>query len=297
MKIAFLMRSRWGDRTQFGVVSKTCAKQFFWDPVSAVRDINQFNPDFLFVNKQYDINVIEKLVEKYPMAYFLGDYRYPLPQSIVRLLNYAKIGFFTWKKPDINNTWPKIKLVHQGANPNVYKANPRIEKKYDVIFAGNNWGSGLRMQTVTFLNNNFNFLAIGDGWPKNINSLTRRRAGSVPRYYSQAYITVGIMNRTDFSKNDVTHYTSNRLFNCMAMGIPHIAPRQALVHTLFKKGYQDWATHQELADKINLFLKNKKHAKNVGRLQREEVLNNHTTLHAWLRMEDKIRQCLHSMKS
>lgn len=290
------MRSKWGDRTQFGVVSKTCAKQFFWNPNTAVRAVKDFDPDFLFVNKQFSMEVIEELVKTYPLAYFFGDFRNPLPNFVVKFVEMAKIGFFTWKKPSINDSWPKIKLVHQGANPEVYKPRQSIQKKYDVIFSGNFYGTDLRLKTARFLAHNFNFIAIGAGWPPGIPSLSRKMAGSMPRYYNQARITVGIFNRTDFSDSKVHYYTSNRLFNCMAMGIPHIAPYSPGVVEIFDKGYMEWRTHNDLGEKIEMLLKNPRHARNVGKSQREEILKRHTTLHAWLRMEKWIRKCLHSMK-
>lgn len=295
MKIAFLMRTKYGDRTQFGVPSSTCAKMFFWNPHSAIREVQAFDPDVLFVNKQYHMPVIKELVKKYPLIYFYGDYRNPLPEMVKAFMKMAKLNFFTWRNEALYKNYGNIVHVTQGVNPDIWKTHKGQEVKYDVAFSGSYYGTTLRINTLRLLDTHYNLLIVGDGWPKDLKSISKKRGRSTPKYMSQAKVTVGIYNRTnfgDYGKHYVSGYTSNRLYQGFALDSPHINPYCMGLSNVIPQGLLQWTGESELIDLVHTFINNDKFAKMMGAKQRSGLLMYHTVLHAWKRMERDIKNAI-----
>ena len=75
-----------------------------------------------------------------------------------------------------NCNQPNVHFISQGVDPNVFKPI-KIQKKYDVVFGGNYMGtnfigSDLRLKLVDhIIKLGYNIKVVGDGWPKEINSL------------------------------------------------------------------------------------------------------------------------------
>jgi spore maturation protein CgeB len=72
----------------------------------------------------------------------------------------------------------------------------------------------------------------------------------------------------------------------MATGVPHIAWYSPDVKKLFKNGYIEIETYNELDELIDYFLANKQARNTAGEKQRKEIVNRHTIFHFWQRIEN-----------
>lgn len=304
IKIAFINRTVQAQLTQWGVESPTCQKKFLHNMETLQGDLKEFAPDCVFMNKGSTISyeIIRLAIKPYKSVYFLGDYRNPFPRWAYAYATLFDMVLFTWEDTKIWNSiremgQKNIFCVHQGISPKVFKPLPDVmSKKFDVTFGGGYYGDNFsnaaeRLKTIKFLNERYNLQVIGDGWPSYIPSIPRVNHHELNKIHNQSKVTVGIHNRI-FGKYGVKYGTSNRLYQCMAIGVPHITQYSPEVSKLFDMGYMDWKTRDELAQKIDALLPDTELRHVIGKIQRHQIKKYHTTLHAWLRIEDKIRQCL-----
>lgn len=302
MRIAFIDKTANAQHAQFGVKSPTCEKKFFHNISSLKIDLKNYKPDAVFINKGSTLNYeeVRLAIKPYFSVYFLGDYRNPFPAWAAAYATTCNMVLFTWKDPNIYSELKSmgqrnIFCIHQGINPDVFRPLPGSPKVYQVAFGGNFHGINFsnaaeRLKNVRFLNQHYNFQVIGGGWPSDVGALPRKNHPSLNRILNQAHITVGIHNRL-FHKYGVKYGTSNRLFQCMAIGIPHVAQQSPGIHELFDDSYIEWVDRKDLLRKIDWLLSCPDIAREVGQKQRECIINNHTTIHAWMRMEERIREC------
>jgi spore maturation protein CgeB len=127
----------------------------------------------------------------------------------------------------------------------------------------------------------YDLKVVGDGWPKDINAMPRQGFVELNKTINQAKLTVGISHFID-----VPGYTSNRLYQCMATGVPHIAWHSPKVAKIFKHGYTSVKSYDELDEKIELYLESNVRRGFAGNCQHGEIYNRHTIYHAWNRIED-----------
>lgn len=295
MKIAFLYENPLAHRTQFGVHSATCEKIFIHDPNTAESQVEFLRPDFLFVNKQFNIGVVKTLTRKgLPLAYFYGDYRNPVPEYIEQFMALSSVTLLTWYRSDIFKKYNAF-TVRQGANPKIWRPIPNSPKKYDVIFTGSNFGSSNRLNMLSRLNDDFNLFVVGNGWPEHFNSTLRKSPKGTNKFLQSARVNVGIFNRQDLSR--LKYYTSNRLYQGMACGKPHIGPRTDGLSEYFRETdhYFDYRSYSDLKKKINILIKNHSLRRRAGEAQRAAIIRENTVWHAWQRMEKIIANYIRNM--
>jgi spore maturation protein CgeB len=305
VKIAFIDKTVKAQLTQWGVKSATCEKKFFHNINTLKDELTFYKPDAVFINKGSTLNyeAVRLATLPYFKVYFLGDYRLPFPGWAYAFATMCDIVLFTWKDIAV---WESLKkmgqrdifYVHQGINPDVFRPLPEIKKNLDITFGGGFYGVNFsdaaeRLKTVEFLQSKYKTLVAGDGWPSHINSVKRMNHFSLNRFHNRARVTVGIHNRV-FDRYGIKYGTSNRLYQCMATGVPHIAQYSPGISELFDSdgGYLDWKTHEDLATAIDWLLSNPEAAEKTGEKQRAQIIKYHTTLHAWMRMENIIRRCI-----
>ena len=104
---------------------------------------------------------------------------------------------------------------------------------------------------------------------------------------NQSRITVGMSHF-----NNVDYYTSNRLYQCMATGVPHIAWHAPRIAEYFNAGYLEVDSYEQMEKVLDLFLSSKFWRHTVGRAQYRETLKDHTLACAWDRMKAIIKNVL-----
>jgi spore maturation protein CgeB len=263
-------------------------KKFFHKDNSLVSDIKKYDPDFIFINKGNIFSNIPVAVNSYKSIYFYGDFYKPIPEFV---RNYASICTATvltnkdqqlWKSLGSKN----IHFVSQGADTDIFKP-VKCDKKYDIVFTGNYYGtkfcgSDIRLKLVRYIAcMGYDFKVVGDGWPPDVDSLPRQGAKDLNKTINQAWLTIGMSHFVD-----VPYYTSNRLYQSMATGVPHIAWYSPGVKELFKHGYLEVKTYSELNSLVHWMLTNTKRlAVGTGKIQKHEILKRHTIFHFWNKIE------------
>ena len=186
-------------------------------------------------------------------------------------------------------------VVRRATDPNQFHPLPEIEPIYDVVFAGNNSGGEPRMKVMEFLHKNFNLYIVGAGWPKKFNQLGRKTSNyaGLNKHLNEGKVTVGAFNLIDKVKDGASYYTSNRPYQNMAVGRPHISPYCPGVHEFFEKGYLDYKDLDQLKTQIEILLSTSQEKRDeIGRVQRNEIVTRHTYAHAWKYMEEIIEKNL-----
>jgi len=302
MKIAFIDKTIHAQHAQFSVPSPTCEKKFFHNIPSLKLDLKKYKPDVVFINKGSTLNYeeVRLAVKPYFSVYFLGDYRNPFPAWATAYATTCNMVLFTWEDPEIYKDLKtmgqkNVFCIHQGTNPNVFKPIDGSPKIYQAMFGGNFYGVNFsnaaeRLKNVRFLNTHYNFQVVGAGWPDDVKAIPRKNHPRLNKLLNQSHTTIGIHNRL-FHRWGVRYGTSNRLFQCMAIGIPHIAQQSPGISELFDDCYLEWIDRKDLQRKLDWLLSNPSEAEKLGQRQREYIINNHTVYHAWMRMERRIREC------
>jgi len=268
-------------------------KKFFHNDNNLVSDMKKYNPDIIFINKGNVFSNIPQAIKEFKSVYFYGDFYRPIPQYVIEYSKIVDAVIFTNKDKELwinikNNANQKnIYFVSMGTDIEIFKPLENVEKKYDIIFPGNYFGknfcgSDIRLNLVKHLKDiNYNFQVIGDGWPKEINAISRQGHHDLNLSINQAKITVGMSHFID-----IPYYTSNRLYQCMATGVPHITWYSPGVRSLFKKSYLDVNSYQQLDNMIYGLIKNKVKRNFFGLSQRYEIKNHHTIFDFWQQIEN-----------
>lgn len=280
LKIAILHANSMIKLTQWGHPSDTCKKIFITSRGSFIKNINK--ADCVLVIHRFDINLLKSI--KKPIIFFYGDYRSPILSETYNFMSMSKVVLLTWYRKDIYSKY-NVFTVRQGVNPNVWCPIEGYEEKYDIVFSGSNYNSNIRMDIIDNLHRDFKLFVVGNGWPSYINSTSKKSPAGTNKFLNSGKVNVGIFNRQDNS--DVKFLTSNRLYQGMACGKPHIGPRTIGLPTYFREidYYMDYSDYSDLKTKINILLKNYRLRKRAGEAQRAAIIREHTVWHAWKRME------------
>jgi len=280
LKIAILYPNKMVRLTQWGHPSDTCEKLF-------VTDANSFNElvpqaDCAMIIHRFDMDLVKSI--KKPIVFFYGDYRPELNYQTLTLMSMAKIVLTTWYREDIYSEFNAF-AVRQGVNPDIWKPIPGCPEEHDVVFSGNNHGSDLRLNILEKLNNDFNLFIVGRNWPSYFNSTNKKTPLATNKFLNRGKVNVGIFNKRDNS--NVKFLTSNRLYQGMACGKPHIGPHTIGLRSYFRPDdcYMDYTNYKDLKKTINKLLKNKKLRTNAAKAQRAAIVRENTVWHAWKRME------------
>ncbi len=251
-----------------------------------VQDIRKFNPDFIIIHAHCSMDRgVRNTLSKYKSFYIFTDYRRTLPHYVK---DYARsctaIGVVhkdksIWQDIKIDCKQKNIFFIDVGANTDIYKPI-KCKKKYDILFAASGYGgfpaSKKRIELITKLKNHFGnrFHLIGKGWRKEFDAMSYQPPPKLNETINQTKVTVGMSNFLD-----VPYYTSARLFQHMATGVPHIAWHTPGVKNLFNDGYLEVSNYNDLFFMIKTLLSDQKIRKNVGKRQFLEIKNYHTASH------------------
>ena len=266
---------------------------------SLKQDIADYAPDWVFIFIKYGMDQIREAIKNTKAAYIFADYRNPLPEFALQLSHMSDITVTSWKQPSLWKTLKNPHVIRRATDPNKFKPLPEIKPIYDVVFAGNNVGGKPRMKVLEFLYKNFNLYIVGAGWPKKFNQLGRKTGSyvSLNKHLNEGKVTVDIFNRTDMVKEGVSYYTSNRPYQNMAVGRPHLQPYVPGVQEFFEKGYLDYKDLDQLKTQIEILLSTSQEKRDeIGRVQRNEIVTRHTYAHAWAYMENIIEKNLFKSK-
>jgi hypothetical protein len=293
-KIAYLDKNAQAHKSQHRVAGPNT--KFFHNPNAIPGQLAKFKPDLVFVNKgdQFDdLNFIKHITGTYKTAYWFGDWRTQFPQFMYDWAQHAHIVFFNVHDPQLfSQIKGHVFTIHQGADPTVFKPLNGIPKIHDVGFGGHFYGKKtfpngrLRLDVIHHLKEQgLNVAVVGDGWSSDIKPQPKMVPELLNKFYNQCRTTIGISHFTD-----VKYSTSNRLYQCMAVGVPHLAWDCPGIKELFATGYIGVKNLDELTGKIKILIENPDLANTIGNMQREQILKYHTFEHAWQRIENKIKQ-------
>lgn len=251
------------------------------------------NYDIIFINKAelIDPNIITQIKVHCPdtlIIYWYGDQRgIAVPEfaklgavaDIMLVSNSDKNQFEQYKKLGVK----KIMAHHTGTDTDVFKpiqAIQQTEEHYDAIFLGSNYNvrfpeSITRKKMIKRINNNFKLIVYGNNWPNYLarGGLVYKDAYAVA--VSNAKITLGIN-----AYNNINGYTSNRMWNCLACGKPHLACYYDGIENMFENWkHLIWFKDSDEALKIiKKLLKDKKMREEIGMNGRQYVVNKHSYL-------------------
>ena len=292
---------------KFALIDKNPKTQFaighnapvFTNLNSLKDDIAAYNPDWVFISIKTGMDQIREAIKNTKAAYIYADYRKQLPRHTIQLSQMSD------RTREQCNTygWKALKnphVVSRATSINQFRPLPDIEPIYDVVFAGNNFGGEPRMKVIEFLHKNFNLYIAGAGWQKKFNQLGRKTKNyeELNTILNQAKVTVDIFNRTDMVEAGVEYYTSNRIYQNMAVGRPHIAPYTSGVAEFFENGYLSYKKLDNLKYGINRLLEMHQSERDlIGRAQRREIETRHTYEHEWANMQNIVEENLFGKNS
>lgn len=294
IKVLMLSKNPKFNETQHGVHSDTCEKLYCHNPGLALKRVKKHKPDCIFVSKQYDLETIRTIITYgCPLMYFYGDYRVPILDTTHFFMKRARAVMLTWKRPDIYKMY-NCYLTRQGVNADIWKPLENVMEDYDVVFTGGNYGRAIRLDIIKRLREDFKILLVGPNWHEYPYFRPKSPFPDSNFYLNQGSVNIGTFSVGDFS--DLMYYTSNRMYQGMASGKPHIAVKTPRLASCFEPEdhfLQYPARDYDALKKIIIELLNDKPLRvKIGKAQRAAILRDNTIWHAWQRMEKVIRENL-----
>lgn len=289
MKIAIIDKNPKAHLTQWRAAPEP--KKYFYKDASLEQDIKKYSPDAIFINKANTFTRIPAAVKGYKSFYFYGDFYKPIPEYVKQYAKICTAAIFTNKDKSLWNEIKKsgqknIYFVSQGVDPNVFYPLG-FKKKYDILFAANYFGrkfcgSDIRLEFARFLKKEFGkkFQIIGDGWPADLDAMPRQGAIELNKTINQSKLTVGMSHFID-----VPFYTSNRIYQSMATGVPHIAWHSPQVRSIFNQGYIQVKRYSDLKMLLETLLEDTTMRLKIGIRQHAEIINHHTIFHTWVKIQ------------
>jgi len=275
-------------------------KKFFYKSATLIHDLASYKPDVVFINKGHVFKTLKEAVRKFKSVYFYGDWYTPLPAYVMQNALFCDAVIFTNKDPEL---WRQLRragqknvhFVSQGADIEVFKPLENEPKKYDLVFPANYLGpkfcgSDLRMTFVRNLfEKGYDLKVVGNGWPADINAMPRQGMIELNKTLNQAKMSVGISHFIN-----VPFYTSNRIYQCMATGTPHITWTFPGIDTIFRNAsYLSVQSYDRLYETIDVLLNRPDFRRIFGALQSEEIKCHHTIFDTWKNIE-KILKTLYN---
>jgi hypothetical protein len=287
MKVALIDKN---PKTQFAVGNNY---PVFTGMATLSKDIEEYKPDWVFISIKHGMEQIRDAIKNTKAAYIYADYNNPLPRFATILSSMSDITVTSWKHPEL---WRKLKnphVIRRGTDTDLFFPLPDVKPIYDVVFAGNNIGGKPRLKVLNFLRQHFNLYIIGAGWDKKFNQLGQKAINykHLNELLNLGKTTVDIFNLYDIIGDGASHYTSNRPYQNMAVGRPHIQPYVPGVEEFFKNGYLNYKSLDNLEYGINRLLEMTQSERDlIGIVQRKEIVTRHTLAHSWKYMEKLIER-------
>jgi len=238
---------------------------------------------------------IKEAIKNTKAAYLFADYRDPLPFFVTQFSHISNITLTSWRHKKLWTALKNPHVIRRATNPDLFKPLPDVKPIYDVVFAGNNVGGEPRMKVLEFLHKHFNLFIVGAGWPKkfNIHGKKTKNYIQLNNILNKGKVTVDIFNRTDMAAAGVEYYTSNRVYQNMAVGRPHYSPYCSGVSEFFENGYMEYHDLNHLKKMIELMLGMPQSFRDqIGQTQRQEIVTRHTYAHGWKYMQDLVERNL-----
>ena len=290
MKIALIDKN---PKTQFAIGHNY---PVFTNLPSLEQDIAEYNPDWVFISIKHGMDQIRNAIKNTKAAYIYADYNYPkLPRFTIELSHMSDITVTSWKNPKLWKTLKNPHVIRRATDTNDFYPLPDVDPIYDVVFAGNNFGGKPRYKVLNFLNKHFNLYVVGNGWPSKFQQLGRKTKSYVElnQCLNMGKVTVDILNMGNPIEDGTSHYTSNRPYQNMAVGRPHLQPYVPGVSEFFEKGYLNYKSLENLEYGVNRLLEVHQTERDlIGKVQRNEIVTRHTFAHAWKYMENLIEKNL-----
>lgn len=268
-------------------------KKFFHNDTALVKDIKKYDPDLIFINKGLRFTNIIEAIRGYRSVYFYGDYYRPAAEYVRAYAKACDVVLLTNKDRDF---WSQLEndnifFVSQGVDVQYFKP-VNCEKNCDIVFAANYLGpkfigSDIRLKFARHIKSlPYKTKIVGNGWPEDIGALPRQGVIELNMTINQSRLTAGMSHFVD-----VPYYTSNRLYQSMATGVPHIAWHSPGVSKIFNNGYiANIDSYDKFDCAVETLLSNDALRLNVGMRQFSEIRNHHTIFHFWQRVERILKQ-------
>lgn len=303
-KIVYLDKNKNASKGQHSMAGGNL--KFIWNQNVVLSKLSELKPDLVFINKgdsMADKTFIKAVTDNYRTAYWYGDWRATIPEYTYDWALNAGVAFFNVSSSSLRSHLKamgqkNVFTIHQGADPKTFKPLEGVKTKYDIGFGANFYGeksfeqSKLRIDVVRFLmNKGYKICVVGDGWPKDIPSLPRKNSIELNKFYNECRMTIGISHF-----GTLKYGVSNRLYQCMAVGVPHINWFTPGMNELFdndeKTGrtYIEVKNYTELIEEINELLNDNDWNSTIGFRQRNQIIKYHTFECAWQRIENYIKQ-------
>lgn len=258
------------------------------------QNVNKYNPDAVFIFSKASTEYVRPAIEGRTSAYYFVDFRPTVPFYVKEFCSITSMAIFAFRRKDYFKLSRdrESHFAWLGTNPDLFFRIPEVMKDHDVVFGGNYYNCRKRSEVIRFLKKHYRVLVVGRNWGKaRIECTGRKNLIEMNRQFNRAYVSIGIHNMDmDYEALGVSCATSNRLFQNMAMGIPHIAPYAPGVASQFSDGYMDYRSLSELKEKIDWLLgMSQADRDKIGDNQRMQIVENHTHAHSWSRIESFLR--------
>jgi len=167
----------------------------------------------------------------------------------------------------------KVMYKEYGANENIYK-KINLEKKYDVVFIGANYG--IRKEYIDYLiKNGINVYAKGDGWSNGFAS-----DKEMITLFNKAKIVLGFAT---VGKNDDIFILKGRDFEVPLTGSFYITGFHKELEEYFElhKEIETYNSKEDLFEKVQYYLKNEDKREEIAENGYEKCLKNYTAKTAY----------------
>jgi spore maturation protein CgeB len=287
-KIAIITKNPHPNLTHWQAVPKH--KKFFQFKRLSLEKVAAYDPDFIIIHIHNAMNL--SAVSSYKTIYLYTDFREPISRYVKQYAKDCDAVALVHKK---NQIWRDLKencgqqniyFIDIGANTSIYRPVMR-KKKYDILFTANHFNktypnSDGRFEMVKRLKQHYGerFQVIGTGWPQQFKPLGYKKPYDLNKVINESKITVGMSHFTN-----VPYYTSARLFQNMATGVPHIAWHAPGIKELFKDGYLEASNYKEFFELIEKLLKDDQLRFDIGMRQLAEIKKYHSPVNFWSQIE------------
>jgi len=253
------------------------------------KKVMKFSPDIVFINKgerfvPLFIQKIKKQNDSIFIAVFNGDQRGTTQDSAVLLGSVSDVLLLNncdekqWNEYYVRGV-KKIIEYYTAADIATYYSMNNVQKRYDIVFIGGDYKdkfplSEFRRDVIRVLSKKYSVAIAGsDSWRY------LAKVHYVGRKYNLDF--TNLVNLSRFSLginafNNITNYTSNRTWNSMACGVPHICHRFKGCESFFRDKI-DILYFNDISDIIDIMEKlDKNEAIKIGLNGMDVIRHRHT---------------------
>lgn len=219
----------------------------------------------------FDHSLLKDLSDNYPIEtiiwLFDDDKRYPETIELTKCFNKVVTTMENRHKTRLKKGF-NSHLSQFAANHFLYK-DFGLEKKYDVVFIGKNFGN--RQMYVEYLESSgINVTVLGGGWKSG-----RATQIQMIEIFGQAKI---VLNFSSSSNRPELKFLKGRIFEIPATGSFLLTEKCEHLNDFFEIGKEldEFSTKEELLEKVKYYLKNDELREEIAKNGKKKVLENHT---------------------